>query len=88
LNSTSNSPIVEVQNNLSNSLDPIISQEYIEGIRKAKFEELLNDNSLVWNTYNKEILRMVIDSCEINNLLLQSYNSEIIASTIFITLGC
>jgi hypothetical protein len=54
LNSTSNSPIVEVQNNLSNSLDPIISQEYIEGIRKAKFEELLNDNSLVWNTYNKE----------------------------------
>jgi hypothetical protein len=71
----------------NNSLS-IISPDYIEGIRSAKFEELLNDNSLVWNSYNKELLRIAIESCEINNLLLQSYNSEIIASTIFLSLGC
>lgn len=83
MKSTTNSQVVEVHNNPSIDLINL----NIEQIRLAEFDELLNDHSIVWTPYNKDLLRTLIDSSNISNLMLQNYNSDIIGSLFFMSIG-
>jgi len=64
--------------------EPIIPQTEIEGIRLAKFDEIINCNHFIRNENTEALLNIIINSQDYSYLLLPSNNSEIIASVMML----
>lgn len=85
---SNNSSLSNLNLSLPKLNDPIIPYDMIEIIRSTKIEELLNDNTMVWTPYKQELLRMIVESWDIGDLMLQSCNNDIIGKLFFMTMGC
>jgi len=64
--------------------EPIVPQGEIEGLRLAKFDELINKGDFIRNDNTEELLRTIINSHDYFYLILPSNNSEIIASVLML----
>ncbi len=65
--------------------EPIIPQGEIEGIRLAKFDEIINCGHFMRDQNTEELLSMIINSYDYSYLLLTTNHSEIISAVLMLS---